>query len=77
MKDKDKTFFEYPVFENVRDMIYNAIKEYPNHVAFRIKEKENEKVKYIDNIIKNIIQFLTINILLLIISSFYTSNIIN
>ena len=48
MRDKDKTFFEYPVFNNIRDLIYNAIKEYPNHVAFRIKEKDNGEVKYID-----------------------------
>lgn len=45
---KYKTFFEYPVFDNVRDIIYYSVKKYPDNVAFRIKEKKESEVKYID-----------------------------
>ena len=45
---KSKTFFEYPVFDNVRDVIYHSVKKYPNNVAFRLKEKNEKDVKYID-----------------------------
>ncbi len=43
-----KTFFEYPVFTNVKDVIYHSVKKYPKNVAFRLKEKNGEEVKYID-----------------------------
>ena len=43
-----KTFFEYPVFENVRDVIYHSVKKYPQNIAFRLKEENGEETKYID-----------------------------
>ena len=33
-------------FYNIRDMIENAIRQYPDNVAFKIKEKKGTKVKY-------------------------------
>ncbi len=45
---KDKTFFDYPVFNNVKDVIYHSVSKYPTNVAFRIKEKNEEEMKYID-----------------------------
>ena len=45
---KDKTFFEYPVFNNIRQVIYHSVSKYPNNVAFKIKEKKGKEVKYID-----------------------------
>ena len=33
-------------FYNVRDLIENAIKQYPDNVAFKLKEKNGKKVKY-------------------------------
>ena len=35
-------------FYNVRDHIENTVKNYPDNVAFRLKEKDGKKVKYID-----------------------------
>ena len=43
---KDETFFEYPNFTNVKDVIYYSVNKYKNNIAFIIKEKENETVKY-------------------------------
>lgn len=48
MKKKDKTFFEYPVFDNVRDVIYHAVNKYPKNIVFRIKEKNGDNISYID-----------------------------
>ena len=45
---KDKTFFDYPVFNNIKEVIYYSVKKYPQNVAFRLKEKNEEEVKYID-----------------------------
>ena len=42
---KDKTFFDYPVFNNVKDVIYHSVSKYPTNVAFRIKEKNEEEMK--------------------------------
>lgn len=35
-------------FFNIRDHIENAIKKYPNNIAFKIKEKNGKKVNYIN-----------------------------
>lgn len=49
MKNIQKeTFFDYPVFNNVKDIIYFSVKKYPKNIAFRLKEKNEEEVKYID-----------------------------
>ena len=45
---KKETFFDYPVFDNIKDIIYHSVKKYPENVAFRLKEKYEEDVKYID-----------------------------
>lgn len=45
---RHKTFFEYPVFDNIRDVIYHSVKKYPKNVAFRLKEKSENETKYID-----------------------------
>lgn len=43
-----KTFFEYPVFDNVRDVINHSVKKYPQNIAFKIKEEKDKETKYID-----------------------------
>ena len=43
---KDETFFEYPVFDNVRDVIYYSVNNYPNNTAFKLKHKNGEEVTY-------------------------------
>lgn len=49
MKNRqEETFFDYPVFDNVKDIIYYSVKKYSKNVAFRLKEKREDKVKYID-----------------------------
>ena len=45
---RDETFFEYPVFNNVKDVIYHSVKKYPDNIAFRLKEKIEEEIRYID-----------------------------
>lgn len=45
---KDETFFDYPVFDNIKQVIYHSVSKYPNNVAFRLKEKNGEETKYID-----------------------------
>ena len=49
MRNKQKeTFFDYPVFDNVKQVIYYSIEKYANNIAFKIKEKQENEVKYID-----------------------------
>ena len=48
MMKKDETFFEYPIFDNIRQVVYHSVSKYPNNIAFKIKEKDENKVKYID-----------------------------
>ncbi len=43
-----KTFFEYPVFNNIKEVIYHSVKKYPQNVAFRLKEKNGEEITYKD-----------------------------
>lgn len=45
---RSETFFEYPVFNNVKEVIYHSIEKYPNNIAFKLKEKDGDKVNYID-----------------------------
>ena len=41
MKNRQKeTFFEYPVFDNVKDIIYFSVKKHSKNIAFKIKEKK-------------------------------------
>ena len=44
---KDETFFEYPEFTNVKDIIYYSVDKFKDNRAFILKEKdENGKIKY-------------------------------
>ncbi len=45
---KDETFFEYPTFDNIREVIYYSVNQYPNNVAFKLKHKNGEEVTYQD-----------------------------
>ena len=45
---RSETFFDYPVFNNVKEVIYHSVEKYPNNVAFRLKEKNGEEIKYLD-----------------------------
>ena len=43
---KRKRYFKATEFENIRDIIYNSVKEYGDNTAFIIKKKIDEKVSY-------------------------------
>ena len=43
---KDETFFEYPTFDNIREVIYHSVNKYPNNIAFKLKHKEGNEVTY-------------------------------
>ena len=45
---QEETFFDYPNFKNIREIIDYSSKKYPNNIAFRLKEKKNKQVNYID-----------------------------
>ena len=40
---KDEYFFEYPDFENIKQIVYDVVKKYPNNKAFIVKNKEISK----------------------------------
>ena len=42
---KDETFFKYPKFDNIRDVMKHSLDKYPNNIAFKIKEKLENEVK--------------------------------
>lgn len=45
----DKTKFrEIPKFNNIKEVIYNSVKQYPNHIAFTTKIKEGKDIKYVE-----------------------------
>ena len=38
---------EVPKFENIKEIIYNSVKRYPENIAYTIKEKkEGDKIEY-------------------------------
>lgn len=43
---KDETFFQYPTFDNIKEIIYHSVNLYENNIAFKIKEKDGEKINY-------------------------------
>lgn len=45
MKTYNK-IYEAKEFKNIRDIIYNSVKLYPNNAAFIIKQKQGKEVKY-------------------------------
>lgn len=47
MRQKE-TFFDYPNFKNIKEIMEYSLEKYPNNKAFRLKEKQENKVNYID-----------------------------
>lgn len=47
MRQKE-TFFEYPTFDNIKELMEYSLKKYPNNIAFKLKEKQDKEVKYIN-----------------------------
>ena len=45
---QNETFFDYPDFNNIREIMKYSLEKYPKHIAFKLKEKQENKVKYID-----------------------------
>ena len=43
---KDEYFYDYPYFKNVKEIMYDVVKKYPQNRAFIIKEKDNKEIKY-------------------------------
>ncbi len=43
---KDEYFYDYPDFNNVKEIIYDVVGKYPQNRAFIIKEKNDKEVKY-------------------------------
>ena len=43
---KDEYFYDYPDFNNVKEIIYDVVKKYPQNRAFIIKEKNDKEIKY-------------------------------
>ena len=43
---QSKILYKVDKFENVRDVIGNAVKLYPNNIAFKLKHKEGKEVSY-------------------------------
>ena len=46
MKDKRTNLYEATEFDNIRDVLNNAVKKYPNNNAFIIKEVIDKKIEY-------------------------------
>ena len=47
MRQKE-TFFDYPTFDNIKQLMEYSLKKYPNNIAFKLKEKQDKEVKYIN-----------------------------
>ena len=45
---KLKKIFEAQKFDNIRDILSNAVKLYPNNIAFKIKNKNGKEISYKD-----------------------------
>ena len=45
---KLKKIFEAQKFDNIRDILANAVKLYPNNIAFKIKNKNGKEISYKD-----------------------------
>lgn len=43
---KDEIFFDYPDFNNVKEVIYDVVEKYPENTAFTIKNKKDKEVTY-------------------------------
>ena len=45
---KLKKIYDAEKFDNIRDIMANAVKLYPNNIAFKIKHKDGKNVSYTD-----------------------------
>ena len=43
---KNEIIFKATEFNNIKEIIYNSVNKYSNHIAFTIKRQENKKVSY-------------------------------
>ena len=50
---KNETFFEYPEFNNVREILNYSVEKYPENIAFIVKEKKDNDINYINITYKN------------------------
>ena len=48
MKKGKYEIYETKNYNNIREVLDNAFTNYPNNVAFRIKEENNKKIEYKD-----------------------------
>ncbi|MNS95529.1 long-chain-fatty-acid--CoA ligase [compost metagenome] len=53
--DKNK-FREMPKFDNIKEIIYNSVKLYPNNIAFTIKTKMGKEAEYKEITYSNLIE---------------------
>ena len=56
MKSKEKNKFrDVPIFNNIKEVIYNSVKLYRDNIAFVTKiKKENKSVEYINHTYQNL-----------------------
>ena len=43
-------------FKDIKEIIYNSVKEFGDNIAFRIKEKLGKDIKYVDVTYKKMLQ---------------------
>jgi len=48
MKKNNKILYKANRFDNIRDILSNTVKLYPNNIAFKIKHKQGKSVSYTD-----------------------------
>lgn len=48
MKKNNKILYKANRFDNIRDILSNTVKLYPNNIAFKIKHKQGKNVSYTD-----------------------------
>ena len=54
---KDKTFFKYPRYENVKDLMLGTVNKFENHVAFIIKNKiDKDNITYTEITFKKMLE---------------------
>ncbi len=57
MKKKSTDYlFEYPDFNNVKEIVYDAVNKYPNNTAFILKNKINNEIKYTNITFKELME---------------------
>lgn len=44
----NKSLYKAQRFENIRDILSNTVKKYPNNIAFKLKHKQGKEVSYTD-----------------------------